>query len=547
MTVNPAVTPSVSIAADPNGAICAGTSVTFTATPTNGGAAPTYQWFNGTTAISGATSSTYTSSTLTNGNQISVRLTSNAPCASTTPVSSNTITMTVNPSVTPSVSITTPTTTVCATSTTTFTATPTNGGTSPTYQWFNGTTAISGATNATYSATGLANGSTISVRMVSNANCASTTPVTSNTVIMTVATSVTPTVIVNPGTISICAGQVANFTAVPGNGGTAPTYQWRINGINVSAATNSTFISSGLSNGDKVSVVMVSNSTCASTTTATSPDVNISVTANSVASVSITVNPAGTIYSGQYVTFTATPTNGGTTPQYQWLNGGSPISGATNATYTSNTLVNGDQISVRLNSSLTCAAPNPATSAVLTMNIQPNPSFATSISGPTNVTSNQANVTYTVPNEAGMQYTWSVPPGATIISGQGTNSITVNFATASGNVTLVQTNPLGQSTTIDLPINVGATTASRAAIEASLWSIYPNPSKGDLYIETSNASGKIVSIEILDAAGQVIQREEPQVMSSQALKFDTQVTKAGIYFVKIQLEDIQFLKKIIIE
>ncbi|MFN8416894.1 MAG: T9SS type A sorting domain-containing protein [Cytophagaceae bacterium] len=547
MTVNASVTPSVTIAAVPNGAICAGTSVTFTATPTNGGTAPTYQWYNGTTAITSATNATYTSTALTNGAQISVKLTSNASCASTTPVSSNTITMTVNATVTPSVTISTPTTTVCASSTVTFTATPTNGGTAPTYAWYKNSNPITGATNASYSATGLVNGDAITVRMVSNANCASTTPVTSNAITMTVTTSVTPAVTVNPGTISICAGQTANFTAVPGNGGTAPTYQWRINNINVSAATNSTFSSSGLSNGDKVSVVMVSNSACASTTNATSPDVNVTVTANPTASVSITVNPAGTIYEGQYVTFTANPTNGGTTPAYQWLKGGSPISGATNNTYTSNTLANGDQISVRMNSSMSCAAPNPATSAVLTMSIQPNPSFATSISGPTNVTSNQSNVTYTVPAGSGMQYTWSVPPGATIVSGQGTNSITVNFGTASGNVTLVQTNPLGQSTTIDLPINVGATTASKAAIEASLWTIYPNPSKGDLYIENNNASGEIISVEILDVAGQVIQREEPQVMSSQALKLNAQVTKAGIYFVKIQLEEVQFLKKIIIE
>lgn len=43
MTVNPTVTPTISITGSPN-PICAGTSVTFTATITNGGVNPVYQW-----------------------------------------------------------------------------------------------------------------------------------------------------------------------------------------------------------------------------------------------------------------------------------------------------------------------------------------------------------------------------------------------------------------------------------------------------------------------------------------------------------------------
>ena len=70
--------------------------MTFTAIPTNGGT-PTYQWYNGVIPISGETGSTYTSSTLINGAQISVVMNSTATCATGNPATSNIITMTVNP------------------------------------------------------------------------------------------------------------------------------------------------------------------------------------------------------------------------------------------------------------------------------------------------------------------------------------------------------------------------------------------------------------------------------------------------------------------
>ncbi|MCX6223244.1 MAG: DUF2341 domain-containing protein, partial [Bacteroidia bacterium] len=96
VTVIPVVIPSVSIGASPGSTICAGTSVTFTATPTNGGSTPSYQWkLNGGDV--GTNSATYINAALVNSDQVSCVMTSNAPCASPTTATSNTITMVVNP------------------------------------------------------------------------------------------------------------------------------------------------------------------------------------------------------------------------------------------------------------------------------------------------------------------------------------------------------------------------------------------------------------------------------------------------------------------
>ena len=106
------LTPAVSIAiTSGTNPSCSGASVTFTATPTNGGSTPTYQWYEGSNPISGATNSTYTSSTLSNGSIITCVMTSNLACASQSNATSNSIVMTVNPL--PTVSIGDPLTAIC--------------------------------------------------------------------------------------------------------------------------------------------------------------------------------------------------------------------------------------------------------------------------------------------------------------------------------------------------------------------------------------------------------------------------------------------------
>ena len=72
--ISNAQTVSISSSAAPSNTICSGTNVTFAAN-ISGFTNPTYQWYANGTAISGATSSTYSSTSLTNGVQINVKVT----------------------------------------------------------------------------------------------------------------------------------------------------------------------------------------------------------------------------------------------------------------------------------------------------------------------------------------------------------------------------------------------------------------------------------------------------------------------------------------
>lgn len=87
------VVPSVSITSTSNN-LCVGTSVTFTSSPTNGGASPSYQWKKNGVNV-GTNSTTYSISSLSNNDVVSCVMTSNASCANPTTATSNSITNTV--------------------------------------------------------------------------------------------------------------------------------------------------------------------------------------------------------------------------------------------------------------------------------------------------------------------------------------------------------------------------------------------------------------------------------------------------------------------
>ena len=464
------VTPSVAIAASTT-SICAGGSVTFTATPVNGGPAPTYQWQINGIDVTGETAATFTTTTLVNGDIVTVIMTSNDPCANPVTATSNAVTITAT-TVTPSVAIAASTTSICAGGSVTFTATPVNGGPAPAYQWQINGIDVTGETAATFTTTTLVNGDIVTVIMTSNDPCANPVTATSNAVTIT-ATTVTPSVAIAASTTSICAGGSVTFTATPVNGGPAPTYQWQINGIDVTGETAATFTTTTLVNGDIVTVIMTSNDPCANPVTATSNAVTITAT-TVTPSVAIAASTTS-ICAGGSVTFTATPVNGGPAPAYQWQNNGTNVTGATNATFTSTTLVNGDIVTVIMTSNDPCANPVTATSNAVTITAATvTPSVA--IAASTTSICAGGSVTFTAtPVNGGPAPTYQWQINGTNVTGETGTTFTTTTLTNNDVVTVIMTsndpcaNPV---TATSNAVTITATTVTPSvAIAASTTSI----------------------------------------------------------------------------
>jgi uncharacterized protein (TIGR02145 family) len=263
---------SVTIVASSNN-VCAGTSVTFTATPTNGGLTPGYQWqVNGVNSGTNSTVFTYIPS---NGDVITCLLTSSLTgCISNNPALSNSILMIINSVLIVNISINPSSNPVCAGSSVTFTATPVNGGTAPSYQWkVNGIN--TGTNSPVYSYVPL-NGDQVNCELTSSVDCPLTNPITSNTLLMTTNNSLPAGVSISASSNPFCPGSYVTFTATPTNGGSAPAYQWKINGAN--AGTNSSTFAYNPVNNDSVRCVMTSNLSCVTDNPASSAKIIMSGT-----------------------------------------------------------------------------------------------------------------------------------------------------------------------------------------------------------------------------------------------------------------------------
>lgn len=185
---------------------------------------------------------------------------------------------------------------------------------------------------------------------------------------LAVSTPTAPTIIIATATNVICQGTATTFTATTTSGGILPVYQWKKNGINVGANTN-TYSNSTLVNGDVISCSLMSSASCLTTVSANSNE--IIMTVNSPIAATVTINASMTnICSGTTVNFNASNTNGGSMPSYQWKKNGVNV-GINSPLYSTNSLINGDVISCVLTSSKSCLTSNTVNSNNVTMIVNP--------------------------------------------------------------------------------------------------------------------------------------------------------------------------------
>jgi hypothetical protein len=371
--------------------------------------------------------------------------------------------LTILPAVVPTISISPSSgNTVCANQNVTFNATATNAGSLPIYQWKINTTSV-GTDQSIYSNNALANGDIVYCILTSNAVCTTPATVVSDSVTMTVNSTLVPSVSVsaNPSG-AVCTNTPVAFTAAPTNGGITPSYQWKVNGTPV--GTNSpSYSNSSLNNGDVVSCLMTSSSACASPDTA-SYYITMSVSSSVTPTIAITASPAGAVCAGTTIVFHTTTSGGGNSPTYQWLVNGVNNSVTTDS-FSSSSLGNGDIVRCILTSSFSCASVSTATSNADTAEIN-----STVIARITSVNANS--------NSNGMICPFSMDTFTAIFTNGGTNPIfiwTRNFDTVGTSSSVIYLDSVGNGDEIRCQLISNAVCASNTPLVIVFFSVYPQP------------------------------------------------------------------------
>lgn len=278
----------------------------------------------------------------------------------------DTVRVNVQPLITPSVKLSSSDTTICQGSTLFLQALPMYGGNTPAYQWLLNNTDTGNNSNG-LTVTVSEHPVTVKLIMISSETCV-TNALATTTIIVT-PRKLTPKVTVGIPQTILCKGGSVICNAIVENGGSAPSFQWNYNGINV-GENKSAYTIASLQKGDSIAVTVISNELCAIPASAQAGLVLMVQEAHPV--VSIAGNSA--VIGGQQTSLAATVADAGTQPVFQWQDSTLSrswfnIPGAEAAAFIYRPARTGDRIRCLLTSNATCAAGNPVSSNVLVFTV----------------------------------------------------------------------------------------------------------------------------------------------------------------------------------
>jgi hypothetical protein len=337
-----------------------------------------------------------------------------------------------------------------------------------------------------------------------------------------------PTVINGPTVI--CGNTTATYSTNSIFGAT--TYTWTVPaGVTILSGQGTTSIIVSGSNTASTGDVCVKASNSCGTTSNYCISISVVPTPNAISS----ITGSGYGVCGSTKTYSVPAQSG---INFTWsVTAGAVINsgqGTNSVSVTFNSTFGNGNISVTASSS--CGTP-----VIATKVINGKPLAPTAITGQSTICYNLQNALYSCTAVSGATtYTWTVPAGVTIVSGQGTTNVVLNFNGTPGSTIQLKVksgNSCGQSS--NRLANISLLNCPRVELATDeRFNLYPNPASEEFTVTFSSETEQKTELQILNPEGQLVMT--PIFLSGsgpQQYNVSTTSLADGVYFVLMKSSD----------
>jgi PKD-like domain/Secretion system C-terminal sorting domain len=154
-----------------------------------------------------------------------------------------------------------------------------------------------------------------------------------------------------------------------------------------------------------------------------------------------------------------------------------------------------------------------------------------------------SSVVYSVdPVAAATGYQWFAPTNGTIVSGQGTTTVTIQFNSSftSGTVSVRSNNACSSSSILGLVVNSSGCFAAKQPENLTesiqVFTVFPNPANEHIQLGGLVSwieSNEPVTVQLLDASGRVALQQQISANKLQQLKLGVRHLTAGVYHLRL--------------
>lgn len=304
---------------------------------------------------------------------------------------------------------------------------------------------------------------------------------------VTFVTKCTPVAATITGSTLLC-GATANLLSA--NTGAGLSYQWQLNNANITGAISSNY-----------SATTAGSYTCTVTSSCGFSISNTLVltSASAPAAPGIIVGTISGLCGGVTTTYAIAAVN--TANNYTWTvpSGATLNSGQGTVSISVTYPANFTTGTVSVTASNSCG-----TSASRSATVKAALDTPGTITGSSTPCANQTLVYSIAPVSGATSYSWTVPKGAIIQSGQGTNAVTIKFKTSSGSVKVRSNNNCGSSTYSSLTVTISCRQLAARQEMITAITISPNPSANAFRLSVPAYEAQTFDLVVTDMLGRMV-------------------------------------------